>query len=308
LFGKFPMAFKKTLSQRQALTLALSASDFQRVLTLSGYDTLQASLCSEATEFTSQTPVEISERVKKSGRVLAELWRKEDRSSEQSQTRFYLDNDEYLYDLLSYNSTGVFAEFGAAVANFVLRKGQVRKVIDFGAGIGSLGIVLASLGFEVILADVSRPLLEFARWRFQKRGLEAEFINLTEKQPRTCCAHLVSALDTFEHITNLNRTLSDICEWLTPGGWLVFNTFSENDLLVDHDHPMHISSGRKIFPLMRSIGYGLRTEFQGLNCYRKPMRRWLPKSILAVSSQIYWPIRWKAKDLLVAARKLGRRA
>ncbi len=300
-------AFKKMFSQRQGSTLALSASDFQGVLTLPGHNTLQESLCSEAAEFTGQMPVEVSQRVQSSTQVLAELWRKEDRSSEESQTGFYLDNDEYLYDLVRYNSTEVFAGLGAAVTNFVLSKGKVRKVIDFGAGIGSLGIVLASLGFEVTLADVSRPLLEFARWRFWKRGLQADFVDLTKRQPETCCAHLVSALDTFEHIANLRCTLSDIYEWLMPGGWLVFNSFSENDLLADLDHPMHISSGRSIFPVMRSIGYGLRMVFEGLNCYRKPIRRWLPKSIPGISSRIYWSTRWKVKDLLIAARNLGRR-
>src|SRR2546427_172036 len=60
---------------------------------------------------------------------------------------------------------------------FAAREG-CRSCLDFGAGVGSGGILFARHGFDVGLADISSPLLNFSRWRFETRNLPAEFFDL----------------------------------------------------------------------------------------------------------------------------------
>jgi cyclopropane fatty-acyl-phospholipid synthase-like methyltransferase len=174
----------------------------------------------------------------------------------------------------------------------------VNTVIDFGCGIGSLGIVLSQLGFEVILADIAKPLLKYAQWRLDKRGLPAKSLDLGLTSPTSTSAHLVCALDTLEHVGNPQEALTHIYEWLAPRGWVMFNLFSEEALASDDEHPMHVTSGRRILPLMRSIGFSSPQIFQRLMVYRKPRKRILPTSIAGFCSRFFWSIRWRVKNLI----------
>ncbi len=276
----------------------LSGEQVLELLTLPEAGDATASLQYELAQYTGLESRQVDERVSTSADKLARQWRSEDRSTLSAQVEFYLNNEEYLYDLTRYNASPQFAQFASAVARFAGSQASLRTVIDFGSGIGSMGLVLASLGYDVVLADVSQPLLDFARWRFHKRGLAARFLNLTQEQPLPGSAQLVSALDTLEHISDLKTVLKQIHGWLAPGGWILFNTFAEEDIRGDSDHPMHLSSGKKIFPLMRPIGFGSRSVFHGLMCYRKAAPSWLPAPFASLGSRAYWSLRFAVRDLL----------
>lgn len=276
----------------------LTAGDFQRLLILPGYASLEDSLCAELAEYTQMNPSSLSERLTKSTQTLASDWRSTDRSSEEAEKAFYVGNEGYLYELTRYNSTIQFAEFAVSVVNFALSRNNVKTVIDFGSGIGSLGIALSQLGFEVVLADIARPLLRYAQWRLDKRKIPGRFLDLEQTSPAPSSAQLVCALDTLEHVGNPRGALTRIYDWLSPDGWVMFNVFSEEVLGSDDEHPMHLTSGRKIFPEMRSIGFSSPKTWQKLVAYRKPKKKILPEPLLGATSRLYWSVRWKLKDLL----------
>ena len=277
---------------------SISAGDFQRLLLMPDQSRLEESFRSELSEYAQLDASMVSTRMEQSAKRMAAEWQSRDRSTEQSQKDFYLNNEEYFFNLCKYNSSEQFAQLGVAAVNLALSTANTRTVIDFGCGIGSLSIVFSRLGFRVVLADISKPLLDFARWRFEKRFLEASFVNLELETPGQSAADLVVALDTFEHIGNPRSALERIYEWLNKEGVVVFNTFSPKQIEQDPEHPMHISSGRKIIPEMRSIGFGRRSIFQGLACYQKPSRQLVPKWASGLASRAYWSIRWKVKDLV----------
>jgi 2-polyprenyl-3-methyl-5-hydroxy-6-metoxy-1,4-benzoquinol methylase len=277
---------------------ALSVSDFQRLLLLPGHASLAESFCSELCEFTGIEPSVALARMKTSTQTMAKNWESRERSTEQSQKDFYLNNEEYLFELSNYNSTDHFGGLCVAATNLALSKTNVKTVLDFGCGIGSLSIVLARLGFDVILTDISKPLLAFASWRFKRRGLRGRFFNLESEEPAGSTADLVVAFDTLEHIGDPRNALERVYQWLTPEGFIVFNTFSPEEIRRDREHPMHVSSGRKILPEMRSIGFGRRRILQGIACYQKPARQLIPRWIQAVLSRAYWSTRWTLRDLL----------
>jgi hypothetical protein len=85
--------------------VALSVGDFQRLLTLPGYASLEQSLVHELAEYTQVTPSALLERIEKSTQTLASEWRSADRTSTEAEKAFYVGNEEYLFELTRYNSS-----------------------------------------------------------------------------------------------------------------------------------------------------------------------------------------------------------
>ena len=93
--------------------------------------------------------------------------------------RFYAEPESHLLELMWWHTV----EDDASPLAYVLawdfaRRVATRRYLDFGSGVGSGSILFARHGYEIALADISSPLLQFARWRLDQRGLEAEIIDL----------------------------------------------------------------------------------------------------------------------------------
>ena len=75
-------------------------------------------------------------------------------------------------------------EFPASVvAAQYLRRREVKPGthLDYGSGVGVTGQLFASLGYETALGDVSTSLLEFARYRLERRGQAATYLDLAAR-------------------------------------------------------------------------------------------------------------------------------
>lgn len=73
------------------------------------------------------------------------------------------------------------------------------RVLDYGCGIGSDGLLLLEAGYEVGFADFANPSTDYLRWRLTKRGLEAPVYDLdtTPPPPGWDAAY---AFDVIEHV------------------------------------------------------------------------------------------------------------
>jgi SAM-dependent methyltransferase len=99
-----------------------------------------------------------------------------------------------------------------------------RRHLDFGSGIGATAQVFAASGFDTTLADVSESLLEFARFRLERRDITAGYLDLntTELEPEGY--DVITALDVFAHVPDVDETIAKLHRALRSGGWL-FATF-----------------------------------------------------------------------------------
>lgn len=160
---------------------------------------------------------------------------------------FYRHTRSYLFEHVWWHATDT-AENSANVEilNYALGRGA-REYLDFGSGVGSNAILFARSGFKVTLADVSETMLGFARWRMERRGLAAEFINLNHQQLPRGRFDLVTAVDLCEHLTSPDLEFKRIAESLKVGGAFVFN----QRLGEDAARPMHILTTAA--PVLRSI-------------------------------------------------------
>lgn len=219
-------------------------------LTLPDQPDLRASLVAELAEYLGRPVVQVEARCRRAAAELAEAWHAAAPDTPAAVAAFYQHADTYLYDLTWWHSLNQddSALVQAEALQLALAYGA-RTALDFGSGIGSLGLLLAQHGIAVTLADVNPCLNDYARWRFARRGLAANIIDLPapDVQADTIDTRVasvlpanafdfISAVDVFEHLPHPEATLADLSAALRPGGVL----FIHLPPAPDTTHPMHL--------------------------------------------------------------------
>lgn len=230
-------------------------------LTLPGQPDLARSLVAELAAFLEQPVEEVEARCRRAADELARAWHEQAPATPAAITDFYRHGDAYLYDLTCWHA--LVEDDSALVQVEALEAAlahHARSALDFGGGIGSLGLLLARHGLEVTLADVNPRLNEYARWRFARRGLPVRVIDLPPGPPNLPAAafDFISAVDVFEHLPDPGATLMALAAALRPGGALFIHLPGN----ADPDHPMHL--WRRPATLLRCLeAAGLWLEGEG---------------------------------------------
>ena len=178
-------------------------------------------------------------------------WRERvvDPTDERSVVRFYNESKTELFDLARWHAEDPI-HFRTLVCADIAVQRPGRAYLDYGSGIGSDALVFAAAGFDVTLADVSSPLLAFAKWRCERRGFQVRTIDLKRESLPARRFDAVVCFDVLEHIHKPLRTLDRIQRSMKAGGLLfVHAPFGE-----DPDRPMHVVHEDVITPRMRSVG------------------------------------------------------
>ena len=188
----------------------------------------------ELAEYVEQPVSAVEAHCRGAAHALAMAWRKAGPSTPSAIEAFYRDADEYLYDLTWWHALG--RDDSANVQRSALKAAlehRARAALDFGSGIGSLGVLLAEAGMTVTLSDLNPRLNDYARWRFARRGLAVSFAAPTALPAEAF--DFVSAIDVIEHVPNPEETLAMLASSLRPGGTLFLH------LPTGHDDafPMH---------------------------------------------------------------------
>jgi len=121
---------------------------------------------------------------------------------------------------------GRFAYFQRVLTPYF--KGQVsgKRALDVGCGGGFLAEEFARLGFEVVGVDPSRVSVETARSHAASSGLRIEYrVGGGEELPvEDSGFDLVYCCDVLEHVSNVDRVLSETARAMKPGGLYLFDT------------------------------------------------------------------------------------
>jgi SAM-dependent methyltransferase len=131
---------------------------------------------------------------------LERLWRyQEQLDSEFRETgdeaAFYRTSNSYLYNLTAFAMTGTKLPY---LRELVRRVEQGARLLDYGCGIGSDGLMLLEAGYRVEFADFDNPSTEYLRWRLARRGLKATVHDLDAGVPGGFDA--AYAFDVIEHV------------------------------------------------------------------------------------------------------------
>lgn len=200
---------------------------------------LKESLLAELSRYTGCDLNNVELQCRVAAAAVREEWRRRGTSLTDPTTieRFYDETEAYLFDLMWWHT---LADDSSPLAYVVAMKLAMqhgcRTYLDFGAGVGSAGILFARHGFEVTLADISSTLLEFSRWRLRQRQLGAALIDLKTVALPAARYDIVTAMDVWEHLVDPIATVDQLADAMMPGG-ILYGRFSAE---TDPRYPQHI--------------------------------------------------------------------
>lgn len=181
--------------------------------------------------------------------------------------RYYKNNVTYIYDLPFWNAEHNRPKFLRLMMLGRLKQFGCREILDFGAGAGDLCMEFAQNGFTPVYFDLSERLSDFARWRFQKRGLRVEMFKTWQELKGRQFSCIVS-FDVFEHIKDLPKAVATVCEHINPGGLLIFSgAFSGGGAHLT-ENAVYADSSR-IMSLLNGFGLEFIDRFGQFYFYRK---------------------------------------
>jgi mycofactocin glycosyltransferase len=187
--------------------------------------------------------------------------------------KYYEAADEYIEELMWWHTLVddnsplayvVALEFASSVA--------CNTCLDFGSGVGSGALLFRSHGFGVTLADISRMMLSFCKYRFDARELDASFIDLNQSKLPAAAFDFITAMDVFEHLVDPARSVDLLYHCLKPGGY-VYGRFASE---VDPDRPEHIVQDfQPVFDRFAELGFQevFRDDWSGATRYSKKTPR-----------------------------------
>ena len=190
---------------------------------MEGHRDLRESLLTELGLYTRCSDLaEIERLCTQAVAALKQEWQVRVTSDErQSIERFYDESRTTMYELMWWHSLRDDAAAGLCTALHFAQQRGCRRYLDFGAGVGSGGILFAHHGFDVTLADISSTLLQFTSWRFGRRGLPAAHIDLKTSPLTPHAVDFVTAMDVFEHLVDPVSTVEQLSGSLEAGGLAV---------------------------------------------------------------------------------------
>jgi SAM-dependent methyltransferase len=119
--------------------------------------------------------------------------------------RFYRTSRAYLYNLTAFAMTGTKLPY---LRELVRQLPAGARVLDYGCGIGSDGLLLLASGFRVEFADFDNPSTEYLRWRLHRHGFTASVHDLDRAVPGGFDA--AYAFDVIEHVPHPFALLAEM--------------------------------------------------------------------------------------------------
>ena len=205
-----------------------------------GHSGLKESLLAEISEYTGCTDLhQIEQRCRGAVEAVRDEWHDKgtDSADRAAVETFYDQTEAYIFDLMWWHTLEDDpSPLAYVVAMKFAQQHGCTRYLDFGAGVGSAGIVFARHGFDVTLADISANLLRCAAWRLQRRGLAAGLLDLKTDSLPAARYDMVTAIDVWEHLVDPLATVDHLAEAIVPGGFL-FGRFAAES---DSNYPQHI--------------------------------------------------------------------
>jgi 2-polyprenyl-3-methyl-5-hydroxy-6-metoxy-1,4-benzoquinol methylase len=245
---------REAAAAEQERLLDVYRTQWREGLLCDGATDLRTSLlCEIAAYYGITNPEEVELRCSGAVATMRQEWEERVSPSQRSSVESFYQSRTMVYDLMGWHSlrddTGPLAYvLGLEIA----REHGIQTCLDFGSGVGSGALLFARAGIQMTLADISTTLLDFARWRFTRRGSSAVFLDLNQQSLPTASFDMVLAMDVFEHLVDPVEAVSRLWQALRPGG-LFFARIQVEDAGA---HPQHIVRDfDPTFARMKELGF-----------------------------------------------------
>ncbi len=289
------------------------AARWTRVLAPSTGD-VREELTLELSEYLGQPREVVVDALDHATELFTEEWTAKvaDPTDEREVVRFYNESQTELFDLARWHAEDAIHYRTPVCCDAALER-PGREYLDYGSGIGSDALVFGAAGFKVTLADVSEPLLRFATWRCERRGLSVTVVDLKRTALPQQRFDAVVCFDVLEHIPDPVSVLRRIHAAMRPGALL----FLHAPFGVDPERPMHVVHEDVVSDRMLSLGYHWRDDLERAfpawqwtprvyeSLVRTPLDRvayafrdrWLPRSVGDRLGRVYRKLAGSARRL-----------
>ena len=227
-------------------------AQWEQALVESPATDLRSALLGEVAAYAKADLDETERRCSGALAALRDEWQREvDPKRRVSVERFY-ESATTIYELMDWHSlrddNGPLAY---VIALEIAREHRVERCLDFGSGVGSGALLFGVAGIHTTLADISSTLLDFCRWRLDRRALAAKFVDLKREALPEASFDMILAMDVFEHLADPVDAVERLWRALKPGGLLFARIHAE----ADPDRPHHIVRDfAPTFERMRALG------------------------------------------------------
>lgn len=154
----------------------------------------------------------------------SEDWKLEEQvyntESQEIMHAYYSTSKMYLYDLTLGESRHNYQNIFKILTRFCKDRG-VRRVLDFGAGIGGMAIALNSVGIRCDCADIPGETWDYAAHRFKTRNLRISQYARSDLSRLVSTYDMIISLDCLEHLSPLPDYITMFCDLLKPNGVFV---------------------------------------------------------------------------------------
>ena len=199
-------------------------------------------------------------------KMIADEWNYKGPKSPEDIIDFYKEAENYIFDLACWHRMPERKQLTKAAIS-ICKQNNLRKILEFGCGIGQDGILFAEASFEVTLADLPGKTFDFAKWRVNKRGVNIFFTNsneLKEKYDGILC------FDVLEHVWEPKEIVEYLNHHLQSGGILLITAHFEHT----GEHPMHLERnvkylGGEFLEMMNQAGFRMERRMGILLVFRK---------------------------------------
>ncbi len=199
----------------------------------------------------------LDEEYRNPGSLVAQSWNLADPQTPDEITRYYLETDSYIYDLAADHCRARRRPVWDAIIARLDRRGPAQNVLMYGDGIGADSIALARRGHRVTYFDLPGKTARFARFQFEKEGLQDQ-ITVLDKETEIPSSEFdaVVCIEVFEHLPDPLSTMECIYRVLKNGGiGLVTESFES----IGPEYPSHIPENfkyaGKTHRLMETLGF-----------------------------------------------------
>jgi len=178
-----------------------------------------------------------------------------DSNNSESVLNFYRQTDSYIYELMAANHV-IQTLYSFGIMQRKIASLPIKNILDYGAGAGTLSILLAQSGLRPVYLDLESPMMTFARWRFERRGLDIPIIDVETCDITSLKKDAILCTEVVEHVSDVPGLLNMLCNVLTPGQHMIISESCEYVEQFCSHLPQNLQyGGERFIDLMRQRGY-----------------------------------------------------
>ncbi|ODU04150.1 MAG: hypothetical protein ABS81_11535 [Pseudonocardia sp. SCN 72-86] len=199
-------------------------------------------------------------------------WRATNASeSDAGRVEFYRTTTSWSFDLSWWaylQSEGRADPSNVMAFRFAQQHSPGRRHLDFGSGIGVTSQLFVRNGWTSTCADLSSTLLDFARFRHERRDDVVSYIDLHNEQLPAGAYDAITAIDTLAHVPDVHASCRALHAALGPDGILVAN-FDIRAAAPETAWHLYDDDLRPVFDLRRAGFVPIGDAGYGMVGYRK---------------------------------------